>query len=141
MFELEAIKAVSYASRLLGIKKVEVDFVGSDILMGKTITSMYLPDQNLILFNQDWLSVVKLEDVILTAFHETRHAYQKSQIDGIPNLKHNESPGTILKWKEEFEAYYRPNEKLLDDSKYIKQEIEMDASRFAYMIVFEDFNL
>lgn len=141
MFELEAIKAVSYASRLLEIRKVEVDFVGSDILMGKTITSMYLPDQNLILFNQDWLSVAKLEEVILTAFHETRHAYQKSQIDGIPNLKHNVISETIQKWKKEFEAYYRPSDQILNDPNYIEQEIEKDASRFAYMILFEDFNL
>jgi hypothetical protein len=135
VFELEAIKAVSYASRLLGIKKVEVNFVGSDILMGKTITSMYLPDQNLILFNQDWLSVAKLEDVILTAFHEARHAYQKSQIDGIPNSKHNESKATIQKWKEEFGAYYLPNDQILDDPNYIEQEIEKDACKFAIMIL------
>ena len=75
MFEIEANYAVAIASKLLGIEKVDIEFVDSEFLKGKTITSMYLPDHNLILFNQDWLSIAKLEEVILTAFHETRHAY------------------------------------------------------------------
>jgi len=105
--------------------------VDSEFLKGKTITSMYLPDYNLILFNQDWLSVAKFEEVILTAFHETRHAYQKAQIDGIPNLKQSEEPETIAKWKHEFEEYYRPSEDYQDDSEYLEQEIEKDAISFS----------
>jgi len=37
---------------------------------------MYLPELNLILFNQYWLSNAKVA-VIKTDFHETGHAYQK----------------------------------------------------------------
>lgn len=81
---------------------------------------MYLPDYNLILFNQDWLSVAKLEEVILTVFHETRYAYQKTKIDEIPNLKQRENPETIAKWKQEFEEYYRPNDKYQDGLIYLK---------------------
>jgi len=92
---------------------------------------MYLPDHNLILFNQDWLAVAKLEEVILTAFHETRHAYQKSQIDEIPNLKHKENPETVAKWRREFEKYYRPSDEYQDDPGYLEQEIEKDAIAFS----------
>jgi hypothetical protein len=135
VFETEANYAVAIASKLLGIRKVEVEFVDSEFLKGKTITSMYLPDYNLILFNQDWLSVAKFEEVILTAFHETRHAYQKAQIDGIPNLKQSEEPETIAKWKHEFEEYYRPSEDYQDDSEYLEQEIEKDAIAFSHLFL------
>jgi hypothetical protein len=133
VFETEAKYAVSIASKLLGIRKVDVDFVDSEFLKGKTITSMYLPDHDLILFNQDWLSKAKLEEVIMTAFHETRHAYQKSQIDAIPNLKQNESLETIAKWKREFDQYYRPTDEYQDDPGYLEQVIEKDAIAFSQM--------
>ncbi|MFA5433287.1 MAG: hypothetical protein WC319_10550 [Candidatus Paceibacterota bacterium] len=48
LFETKAKYAVAIASKLLGIKKVDVEFVDSEFLKGKTITSMYLPDHNLI---------------------------------------------------------------------------------------------
>ncbi len=126
VFETEANYAVAITSKLLGIGKIDIEFVDSEFLKGKTITSMYLPDHNLILFNQNWLSVAKLEEVILTAFHETRHAYQKAQIDGILNPKQKENPGTIAKWKLEFEQYYRPIDEYQDDPGYLGQEIEKD---------------
>jgi hypothetical protein len=94
---------------------------------------MYLPNHDLILFNQDWLSVAKLDEVILTAFHETRHAYQKAQIEGIPNLRQIENPETIAKWKQEFEQYYRPSDDYQDDPGYSEQEIEKDAIEFSQM--------
>ena len=100
VFEIEANYAVAIASKLLGIEIVDVEFVDGEFLKGTTISSMFLPDPNLILFNQDWLAIAKFEEVILTAFHEARHAYQKAQIDGILNLKQNESPETIAKWEQ-----------------------------------------
>jgi len=135
MHESIARYAVAIASKRLGIRTVEVDFVDSNILKGKTITAMYLPDHNLILFNQDWLSVTKLEEIILTAFHETRHAYQKAQIDGISNLKHTENIAVVKKWKQEFKRYYRPTDEFQDDLGYLEQEIEKDAFAFSRELV------
>lgn len=135
MFETEARYAVSIASKILGIRKVDVDFVDREFLNGKTITSMYLPDHDLILFNQDWLSVAKLEEVILTAFHETRHAYQMAQIQGIPNMHKGESPETIAKWKLEFEKYFWPSDEYQNDSRYLGQEIEKDAIAFSQSLL------
>lgn len=135
MFETIIIKSVAYASKMLGINKVDVEFVSRDFIGGKTITSMYLPEHNLILFNQDWLTIAKLEDVILTAFHETRHAYQKSQIDGVPNLISNELQDTIKIWKTEFENYYKPNDEIVNELKYVEQEIEKDAVRFSIDLI------
>jgi hypothetical protein len=132
VFETEANYAVAIASKQLGIVTVDVGFVDSEFLKGKTITSMYLPDHNLILFNQDWLSVAKLEEVILTAFHETRHAYQKAQIDGVPNLIQEENLDKIAKWEREFEKYYRQSDEYQDDPRYLEQVIEKDAIAFAH---------
>lgn len=81
MFDTEATDAVAIASKSHGIRKFDVGFVDGEFLKGKTITSMYLPDHDLILFNKDLLSVAKLDEVILTEFHETRHANQQAQID------------------------------------------------------------
>jgi hypothetical protein len=135
MFETEAGYAVAIASKILEIEKPEIDFVNSEFLHGKSITSMYIPTHNLILFNQDWLVVAKVEEVILTSFHETRHAYQKVQIDGQLILKQNEKPETIAKWRKEFEKYYRPSDQYLDDPEYLEQEIEKDASEFSHKAI------
>ena len=135
MFETEAILAVAIASKMLGIRKVDVEFVDSEFLKGKTIASMYMPDHNLILFNQDWLAIAKVEEVILTAFHETRHAYQKAQIVGQSGFKQLEDPDTITKWKREFEQYYRPSDQHQDDPRYLEQDIEKDAIAFSQMMV------
>ena len=137
MFETEAIYAVAIASKLLEIEKPEVDFVNSEFLHGRSITSMFVPSHNLILFNQDWLSIAKIEEVILTAFHETRHAYQKAQIDGDPNLRQKENSETIAKWKQEFEMYYRPSDEYQDDPEYLRQEIEKDAIGFSQICLRE----
>ena len=131
MFETEAIYSVTIATKLLGISKVDIEFVDSEFLKGKTITSMYLPDYNLILFNQDWLATARLEEVILTAFHETRHAYQKAQIEGVLYINKREKPETVMKWKQEFEKYYRPSNEYQDDPGYLNQEIEKDAIGFS----------
>ena len=60
---------------------------------------------------------------------------KKAQIDGIPNLKQNESPETIAIWKREFEKYYRPSEEYQDDPGYLGQEIEKDAIVFSQMCI------
>lgn len=124
MFDTEATDAVAIASKSHGIRKFDVGFVDGEFLKGKTITSMYLPDHDLILFNKDLLSVAKLDEVILTEFHETRHANQQAQIDWNPNFIQNESPETITNWKLEFDKYYRPSDEFLDDPLFLEQEIE-----------------
>jgi len=135
MFESEAKYAVAIAAILLIIEKPDVDFVDSEFFCGSTITSMYVPDHNLILFNQDWLAVSKVEEVILTAFHETRHAYQKAQIDGLSSLKNNENLETVAKWKREFGQYFRPSDQFQDDPRYLGQDIEKDAIEFSMQLL------
>jgi len=124
---------VTFASKELGIHPSKVDFVPSVLFGQTTITAMYLPDHNTILFNENWLEGAKPEEVLMTAFHETRHAYQKSQIDGMYNLIQNEGPETIAKWKHEFELYYRPTDEYRNDPGYLEQEIEKDAIAFSQM--------
>lgn len=55
------------------------------------------PDYDLILLNKDGLATAKLEEVIFTAHHETRHVYQKAQMEGIPGLNNMESPNVIAR--------------------------------------------
>lgn len=122
---------VAYASKELGIPLLEVNFVSSELLGKTTITAMFLPDQNRILFNLDWLLEATPEEVLLTAFHETRHAYQKNQIEAMTAGKNIESSEVIWKWKTDFEKYHRASDSRTDDPEYLGQEIETDARQFS----------
>ena len=135
MFEKVACNAVKYASGLMNIGMPDVEFVDSRIFRSTTITSMYLPHINLILFNLDWLSKSKVEEVILTAFHECRHAYQKAQISRDSSVQIRESEETIMKWEKEMNHYYRPKDGYQNDPMYLQQEIELDAVRFSNQLL------
>lgn len=122
---------VEFASKKLEIPLVEVDFVSSELLGQTTITAMFLPDQNRILFNSDWLKEAKPEEILLTTFHEARHAYQKCQIEAL-KVERNTEPAAVLKrWEVEFEAYHRAPDSRTDDPGCLGQEIEKDARDFA----------
>jgi hypothetical protein len=114
----------------LGIPSVTVDFVSSDQLGQTTITAMYLADQR-ILFISDWLMEAKPDEVLLAAFHEVRHAYQKSQIDAMRYGVYTEPSNLIQRWKIEFDAYHRTNDSKSIDLQYLEQGIEIDARKFA----------
>lgn len=90
---------------------------------------MYLPDLKKILFNEDWLLIANWLEVIKTAFHETRHAYQHYCI--LTNSR--ESKATISIWKQEFEHYFQPNngKQSSNDINYLQQRIEEDAVNFS----------
>lgn len=79
------------------------------------------------------------EEVALTALHETRHAYQKANIDFPEYFIGKESKQTIKQWKEDFENYNRPHENNIDE--YASQSIEKDAIDFSWKIITEHFDV
>lgn len=122
---------VAFASKELGVFPVEVNFVSSDLLGQTTITAMFIPKNNIILFNSDWLDDAKPEEILLTAFHEARHAYQLNQIEAMKVENNKEPSDLIRRWKSEFSFYHRSLDSRTDDPRYLGQEIEIDAREFA----------
>jgi hypothetical protein len=94
------------------------------------ISSIYRHKDNEIIFNEDWNNRSNELEILVTAFHETRHAYQYHCI----KTKSREDIETIIVWEKEFNQYTSPSGKNTpkSDIDYLKQSIEIDAIAFAY---------
>ena len=105
-------------------------FTSSSNFPNPEISSIYRHKHNEIIFNEDWVNQSNELEIMITALHETRHAYQKFCID----TRSREDIKTIEAWEKEFNQYNQPSGKNTptDDSSYLKQEIEIDAVAFAY---------
>ncbi len=122
--------SVQAASKILQINEPNIYFNKSTDFSNPNISSFYHKSTNSIVFNEDWAALVDELEIIVTCFHETRHAYQYHCI----KTNSIEDEETIKIWKSEFEGYNKPSN--MNDSKndesYLKQAIEIDAIAFAY---------
>src|SRR5690554_2661880 len=134
-----AINGVRIASKILNIPEPEVYFITADNLPSKEITAIFLFDEYEIIFNEDWLAEVPWIEVMVTCFHESRHAYQAYSI----NNEVNENDITLTLWKKEFDSYNNPtgDNTPISDVEYLRQSIEVDAIRFAHDKIKELFNV
>lgn len=91
------------------------------------------------IFREDWVLRSDWTEVIITAFHEMRHAYQGYCI----RTQSREPQSTLDKWEYETLNYIMPSGKNneIDDESYLKQEIEIDAIAFAHKMMLEHFGL
>ena len=69
-----AILGVKLASKILEIPKPKVFFVDDDNINKNMITGIFIYDDYEILFNETWVLNSEWIEIIVTAFHETRHA-------------------------------------------------------------------
>jgi hypothetical protein len=134
-----AVKAVKKISEMLKIPSPEVYIKDSKYFPNINVSSMYLNAIDSIVFNESWIKDIDSMEVVATAIHETRHAYQAYCV------KHHvyESDETIQAWKDSFEYYVKPIESLdpKDHTDYLNQSIEIDAIAFAYQIMLHWFEL
>jgi len=95
--------------------------IGSDF-PNPEISSIYRHKDNEILFNEDWINRSNELEILVTAFNETRHAYQYHCI----KTKSREDIETIIDWEKEFNQYLSPSGKnnTESDIDYLKQSIE-----------------
>ncbi|BCR35182.1 hypothetical protein [Mariniplasma anaerobium] len=121
---------IEAASKTLNITPPEVYFASGSDFPNLEISSIYRHKDNEIIVNEDWINRSSELEIIITALHETRHAYQKYCID----TKSKEDIKTIKTWEKEFNQYYQPSGKNTprDDISYLRQSIEIDAIAFAY---------
>lgn len=126
-----ALNAVEFASRILGLSEIDVVFKPAMAFHDPEINALFNGQYYSITFNEDWLCHAKYEEIVLTALHETRHAYQKAMIEFPDLMNSHAKPEIIKQWKMDFEAYKKPNGYEIND--YINQSIEIDAIAFSYV--------
>ena len=134
-----ALYGIQAASKILQIKEPSIYFNNSTDFSNPNISSFYHKSTNSIVFNEDWAAQVDELEIIVTCFHETRHAYQYHSI----KTNSIEGEETIKIWKSEFEGYNKPSNTndSKNDGSYLKQAIEIDAIAFAYYQMKELFNV
>ncbi|PKK99772.1 MAG: hypothetical protein CVV57_01590 [Tenericutes bacterium HGW-Tenericutes-2] len=125
-----ALIGIQAASKILNITPPEVYFASGSDFPNPEISSIYRHKDNEIIFNEDWINRSNELEILVTAFHETRHAYQNHCI----KTKSREDIETINVWEKEFHQYTIPSGKNTpkSDIDYLKQSIEIDAIAFAY---------
>ena len=130
---------VQIVAKLLNFPAPELFIIEQNKLPNSEITGMYKFDDNEIIFNEDWVLRSDWTEVIITAFHEMRHAYQGYCI----RTQSREPQSTLDKWENETLNYIMPSGKNneIDDESYLKQEIEIDAIAFAHKMMFKYFEV
>ena len=133
------ITSVQIVEKILNFPAPKLFFIEQKKLPNDEITGIFKYDSNEIIFNKDWVLRSHWTEVIVTAFHEMRHAYQGYCI----RTQSRETKKTLLKWEYETLNYIMPsgNNNELDDESYLKQDIEIDAIAFAHKMMLENFEL
>lgn len=134
-----AINGVKIIAEILNIPVPHISFFDPSEVSNNEITGMYLFESDEIIFNEEWIAKSQWIEVIVTAFHETRHAYQGYCI----RTKSMEIKDTLDKWEYETLNYIRPSGKNneVDDYDYLNQSIEIDAISFTHNKIYEFFGV
>jgi len=136
-----AINGTSLAARILGIETPDVQFFYNQDLTKKGINSIFLKNEYIIAFNEEWLEQANQLEIQITCFHESRHAFQWKVINGEYTVTEVVDLPTIQKWKDEMSNYNQPTKKDIPEEEYLKQEIEIDAIAFAHKMMLEHFDV
>ncbi|MGE4378585.1 MAG: hypothetical protein AB7E16_01575 [Candidatus Izemoplasmatales bacterium] len=133
---------VKIASEILRINAPEVRFFIDKNSDERSINAVFNPELYVIAFNENWLNAVENNlEIMVTCFHESRHAYQYNVIKGLYQGQDIVSEDTIKQWKQEFESYHSGSGVPSKDSKYLVQDIEIDAKAFAHKMMLEHFEI
>src|SRR5690554_7300887 len=71
-----AIYGVNKVSQMLKIDIPEVVFLSESEIPNKNLIGSFIPEEYLIVFNKDLILASEPMNIIITCFHEVRHAYQ-----------------------------------------------------------------
>jgi len=136
-----AISGTRLAAQILGIETPDVQFFYNKDLTKKGINSIFLKDEYIIAFNEEWIEQANPMEIQVTCFHESRHAFQWKVITGEYNGTEVVNPVTVQKWKDEMNNYNQPTKKDIPEEEYLKQEIEISAIAFAHKMMLEHFGV
>ncbi len=127
----KAIESVEFVSNILGLSEILVKFKPESAFLNRGIYAVFDENYYIIYFNETWLNKSTTDEIMVTALHETRHAYQKANIDFPEYFVGRESKETIKQWKKDFDNY-KPSKSTEEDIEYLTQSIEIDAIAFAH---------
>lgn len=116
-------------------------FKEASLFKNKETTATFLRETYVIVFNNKWLDNSSDVEIIACAFHEVRHAYQQAQIDFREQLEIQETKEVIKIWKDEIKDYKQSTGKYDNDTEYLSQELEIDATAFEKFLITELFNV
>jgi hypothetical protein len=130
---------VQIASKMLNFPTPELYIIEESNLPNKEITGIYSFKSNEIIFNENWIKRSEWIEILITVFHEMRHAYQGYCV----RTKTRESAEVLKVWEDEINGYITPSgsNNEIDDQSYLMQEIEVDAIAFAHWLVKKELNL
>ena len=135
-----AMTGVEIASKILGIKTPEVRFFVNNDINNKGINAVFLKDDNIICFNETWLESVEWLEVMVTCFHESRHAFQHEVINNTYKGKIIVDTETKKIWINET-SEYKSKFTNSSDEIYLMQDMEIDAIAFAHKMMLEHFEI
>lgn len=125
-------QGVKEAASILEIKTPLVAVFNNKDTNNRNINSIFLKDNYTICFNKVWLDSADPIEVLITCFHETRHAFQWNTINEVYFGNEKIDKETIKIWEKEMNHYTQPTNSQIIDEDYVKQTIEIDAIAFAH---------
>ncbi|MDT8337494.1 MAG: hypothetical protein RQ856_06685 [Candidatus Izemoplasmatales bacterium] len=137
-----AMMGVKIASEILHINAPEVRFFIDKNSDERSINAVFNPELYVIAFNENWLENVENNlEVMVTCFHESRHAFQYNIVNELYKGEEIVNGDTKKQWKLEFKNYHSGSGVPSKDSKYLVQDIEIDAIAFAHKMMLEHFEV
>jgi len=126
-----AIVGVRLASKVLDIPPdvIEVVFKSKEYFKNPDMIGIFEKEVYRIIFNETLIIDASPEEIMITAFHETRHAYQCMVCE--LSMLDSEPIDRIVKWREELDNSIQPKGIVNEDFKYLNQDIEIDAIAFS----------
>ncbi len=124
-------KAVIKASEFLEIEIPEIVHFTSDDADKRNINSIFFPENYSVAFNKKWLTDASPENILISSFHECRHAFQWSVVSNKYKGNRQVSKSIVKQWKADFDNYVQTTGNIANDMDYLKQEIEKDAIAFS----------
>lgn len=131
-----ATSSVRISEKILGIdNSLEVVFKDHRYFSEKDIAAVFIKEGHYIVFNKTFLNEASLPEIMVTGFHETRHAYQYMQIEYGSKLpfQFKEEQAVLDKLKKNFDNPKQPNE--MTKEEYLNRPTEIDAIAFSYYLV------
>lgn len=135
-----AMTGVEIASKILEIRTPEVRFFVNEDINNKGINAVFLRDDNIVGFNETWLNSVEWLEVMVTCFHESRHAFQHEVINDKYNGNIKIDSATKELWTKETNDYKSRFNDSSDDV-YLIQDLDLDAIAFAHKMMLEHFEI
>jgi len=130
-----SIVSIKVAEKILGMENtLEVLFMDYYYFLNNDISAMFIKEGFYIVFNNSFLSKATLPEIMITGFHETRHAYQYMQIEYGKKLpfKYQDEQNVLDDWKNDFDNPKQPNE--MTKEEYLNRPTEVDAIAFSYYL-------